>query len=522
MANESTECLLLGMPLEVVLNITDYLTTPDYGRLRATCKHLEMSLFKSFAKEFFTKRQFILTEFSLRALVDISRSRFAEFVQYLIITLERPLTPSFHSFHPDDLAEPANARKSNRFIEEVNSHLELIDTGYDLELMTEALPNLTNLVTIGMRDFNSHGRFRDDGDNKWHSYGVPTFLEQTSSPQDRPRNAGILMSDINRGSGESYVCHVFLTILRALANTAAHVQPLRFEVILRYCQVPDRVFHLPRHLEAKIAPVLERLEALYLDLETHRRQVMVAGKSRPESFAGYFLFGFLLKTSSLQHLRLNFKGYDSAEAAAFLAHLAKDPPMQSATAGSNNILPLPGGLPLPLKCPDFPNLKQLDIGMVNVSESILIDVFNRYKATLRSISLHRVNLAVPAERTREKINWWSRFCQRLSKLDFAFTTISFSDLGQVYRGGRVDKVYFSPDPMNPGNLNATKKSWRGMDTASALKDFGNEMSIRWLPGDDSEEGEYYCLYFASLPFSYHLSIQARVRMGLKVGDRDSI
>lgn len=64
---------LLELPLEVLLNITQFLDTPSYGRLRLACAAMERSTFDAFAREFFTIKQFMTTSFSLQALLDISK-----------------------------------------------------------------------------------------------------------------------------------------------------------------------------------------------------------------------------------------------------------------------------------------------------------------------------------------------------------------------------------------------------------------------------------------------------------------
>ena len=63
---------LLRLPPELMLHISTYLTTIELGSFRLTCKDVERNLFKSFALEFFTKRQFMITQFSLEALAGIA------------------------------------------------------------------------------------------------------------------------------------------------------------------------------------------------------------------------------------------------------------------------------------------------------------------------------------------------------------------------------------------------------------------------------------------------------------------
>jgi hypothetical protein len=83
---------LLGLPLEVLLNITVYLDTPSYGNLRRACTAMEKNTFESFAKEFFSTKQFMVTSFSLQALLDISQHPTLSKYVFAILELLKPCT----------------------------------------------------------------------------------------------------------------------------------------------------------------------------------------------------------------------------------------------------------------------------------------------------------------------------------------------------------------------------------------------------------------------------------------------
>ena len=72
MANTAS---LLRLPPELMLRISTNLTTHELACFRSTCKQVETNLFESFAREFFTKRQFMLEEVSLQALVGIANHK---------------------------------------------------------------------------------------------------------------------------------------------------------------------------------------------------------------------------------------------------------------------------------------------------------------------------------------------------------------------------------------------------------------------------------------------------------------
>src|SRR4051794_21640063 len=51
---------LCRLPIELLVHIiATYLSTKDLGSLRLTSRYLETALFDTFAKEFFTKKQFM-------------------------------------------------------------------------------------------------------------------------------------------------------------------------------------------------------------------------------------------------------------------------------------------------------------------------------------------------------------------------------------------------------------------------------------------------------------------------------
>jgi F-box associated protein len=76
------------LPLELLLRTTNHLSTTDICSFRLTCRAIEISLFNSFAREFFTKKQFMLTYSSLQVLVEISKSRMGDCLQHVIIGLD--------------------------------------------------------------------------------------------------------------------------------------------------------------------------------------------------------------------------------------------------------------------------------------------------------------------------------------------------------------------------------------------------------------------------------------------------
>jgi hypothetical protein len=128
---------LTGMPIELLVHlIATYLPTEDLGALRLTSKYFETALFDAFAKEFFTKKQFMLTTPSLTALVEISKhAALSKVVKHVIIGLEQ-YQPNFQG--------PINK-------EGVADQMWLLHTGRHCVMLADAFRNLSGLQTIGIR-----------------------------------------------------------------------------------------------------------------------------------------------------------------------------------------------------------------------------------------------------------------------------------------------------------------------------------------------------------------------------------
>ncbi|RYP47503.1 hypothetical protein DL768_006475 [Monosporascus sp. mg162] len=469
-SQSSPSSRLLSMPLEVLLHISSYLTTPEYGLLRLVCKHLEASFFNSFAKEFFSKRQFMFTEFSLQALVDISRSRLAPTLTYLIISVERPTTAMLTE-SDERVRNTGQYEEFNRFKEEFMSHQFMKSTGRDFELLAEALQNLSGIRTVGVRDYSSPGRSRDGAGALWSSYGATTLYQQTGL---RPRNTSFHDQSL-------YQCHVFQTVLRALGKSP-NVNAERFEVILRNETLPDQAFYIPQHLEPTLAPVLANLKALYLDLDDRLPPSRFARGYGVKCWYSVALMKFLSKLPALEHLRLNFQHYASVHASEFLQWLSRRPDGPKDRSG----LALPDQRALqvantPEEPPpvEFTRLNQIDLGFATVKPHILVELYKRYQSTLRSISLHKVTLE-PADRM-QRVNLWAQLFDKISKSGLDLSSISLRSLRQTYS-------YFGPWPVTfKGTPVNGEKNWAGSDLDCALREFRDTVVVNWPDKTDHSD-----------------------------------
>ncbi|KAI0860691.1 hypothetical protein F4860DRAFT_193763 [Xylaria cubensis] len=478
---------LLNVPLEVLLQITSYLTTPEYGYLRRTCKQLEALLFGAFSREFFSKRQFALIEFSIQALVDIAKSRLGPSLTHLIIHTEHPF--SSYAYLARLPASRERAVRDNRYRAECINHMEFITTGLDVEMLSDAVKHLPNLETVGIRDFHSRNRTRDN--TAWHSYGCPTFLGRTNDQL-------VLSGEGHRGP--EYTGHTFLTLLRAIGIAKVSGQSskvTRFEVLLHHSSLLDQVFKIPNRFQAEVSLAMSKLEAIFLDglCESALDFVVddIGDTAGPIKDSGYFLSRFLAKLPALQHLRLNFQKYGAPSTERFLLWLANArSDTAHATASPTDSHPLnqyledlPTHFPL---APNFPNLRNLDIGMAAVSERVLLALYKNYKSTLRGVSLHKVQLKCKHD---TQVNLWARLCNKMAAADLQLHKLELSHLTQISgdQDERHGRVSFN------GSKNAQVKTWRGSAFSQSVKDITDQMNSYWdekrpaVNSDDSMDDE---------------------------------
>ncbi|KAI2635113.1 hypothetical protein GGS21DRAFT_516949 [Xylaria nigripes] len=485
---------LLNIPLEVLLQITSYLTTPEYGYLRRTCKQIEASLFGTFTKEFFSKRQFALIEFSIRTLVDIAKSRLGPSLTHLIIHLEHldmssHYTPGGLPFHEGD---SSRFLRYNQYYHEFISQYEFIYTGLDLEMLTDAIKHLPNLKTVGIRDFNSKNRHRDD--TVWKSYGCPTFVEETKGKLLVPPN---LLLPVFARRGPAYTGYVFLTILRAIGNAAVsdsgpHITGI--EVLLHTSNFEDQFFKIPAHLDAGISLALSSLKTILLDglgfVEVFPFVALADGENGVNS-TDFFLSRFLVKIPALEHLRLNFKFSATRGPERFLGWLAgtgtetetetetetgkgsgreRDDGTGNASCSLASAIAA-RSLPVPYPpTPDFPNLHSLELGMLTVREGALIALVNKYKSTLRTLSFHKATIEFP---TNAKINVWARLCNSIAEVDPALEKLQLSYMKILGRG-------YSGEVTIRGSKDKNVIVWRGAAFRRAVRDITSAMEVAWL------------------------------------------
>lgn len=393
----TASCPISRLPLEVLLRIAWHLPTPGLCNLRLTSRPIEQALSTSFIKEFFTIKQFMIHEISLKALIDISKSRMGPHLRSVHISLE--LVPSPRP--------PVDTRQKHRQSIRFHETCQLWDTGAHRDMLAEAFRNLPNLESVVIRDFNSTRRSRDGWGYEWTAYGNKTLSRDIGihlSPSPR------LTSFWNITSPIEHVSKVFAAVITALGQAGA--RPKGIEVMSRNKnELEDSSFSFPSYLESTYLPVLQNLERLHLAMDFMRGPY--SGSVFPGDFVPLedltMLQKFLLKTTNLKDLRINVMGRDCEPLVVLLRWLAQQPP----APGQPSLVPLP----------TFP-LEEFSLGMLDVSWCRLVDLAKRFAPTLKSLVLWKITLVSDVDDrherdlrdTQDKINLWSEMLQHLIKV----------------------------------------------------------------------------------------------------------
>ncbi|OAG11647.1 uncharacterized protein CC84DRAFT_1159122 [Paraphaeosphaeria sporulosa] len=403
---------LTGLPLELLVHlIATYLPTKDFGALRLSNKYLERVLFDTFAKEFFTKKQFMLSTASLQTLVSISRhGAFNKTLRYVIIGLE-----SFDTTDLSSLFSTMSPAQYNAFQKGSADQFALSSSGRDRALLTEAFRNLQNLDTVGIRDYEASGRVRDD--DRWRSYGAPSISQEIGF-------------NLHTGSA-TFASQAFLLLMQALVDADHPVSAI--ETILRtrnaghIAGLKDSAFFLGSP-NPKMDVVLGGLRQLLLTLNPSDG---LRDSRLDAELHSTCLELFLLRCSFLEHLRMNFYKPLQYSPSWVLERLCKTPDL-------------------------LPVIRRLDLGMLTIMPDVLIKVISKFAATLRHVSLWKVELqwddATQWKDFDDRYDPWPRVLKDLA-MTMSLTNISLGCLSQrdrtdyigyfevKFSGGKIAQAY---------------------------------------------------------------------------------
>ncbi|KAM5344801.1 hypothetical protein ACJ41O_010663 [Fusarium nematophilum] len=472
-STSASSCPIQKIPLEVLLRITYFLTTPELGSLRLTCRPIEQALYTTFTNEFFTRKQFMVSEDSLQALIDISKSRLSPHLRFVHIGLDR-FSHAQGGQH--------NMNKT-RLLERHAGQFTIFATGHHRDMLAEAFRGLENLEDVIIRDFNSQKRTRDGFYRQWTSYGSTTAYLETGTRAGQGQG-GPWTSDTHVHYGGV----VFSAVLYALG--LAEARPKGIVYMSRHGNhLRDFAFNIPPYLERLVVPVLEGLEKLHIDIDLigENSGSFYSPPSPFPSAADLHLRRFLIRPKNLKHLRINGTHSSAAGPGILLSWLSQpgDPVIPSSSspprqgAASN----IPPWVPPPI----FPHLEELNFGIMNVEAPHILGACRKFAPSLKRLELWKVTLLrhLPSDRAAgplPKISFWTKFLEQLRDipgLDLRHIKVGFPQQQWIDRPSRSWVNFGGPTVMQ----------YTGPDWKHFVGEMVPKVKVNFPPDEESRSGE---------------------------------
>ncbi|CAK7271886.1 hypothetical protein SEPCBS119000_004836 [Sporothrix epigloea] len=423
---------LSRLPVELLLRITHYLTTPELCAVRSCSRTLECALRHFFLLEFFRRKQFMFTEFSLQALLAIARHP-------LLSQSLRHVSFGVEDYSLANLSSPVTEEQAVNLMMATAQQKTLLANGRALRLLAEAFSLLPNLETVQLRDFPSRTRFRDGPFEAWRSYGLCTARAQLGV------ESRMLLG---KTDDPDFSSRAFVLLMAALAQSNA--RPANIEVLMhaKVTGLKNFAFDLapvPRPgllgvspengADVDILPILAGLRRLHLKLQfifhPHGRGPLatddppLTARSQQAAVECLPLHAWLAHCPNIRWLRLNLHKEVRHYNNVFLKRLGS---------------PLPAFYPLPEKSrasrnitmPFATHLRRLDLGHACCRRDVLLDLLSRFPA-LEQLSLFRFSLMYDNSTAETAQDVWHNFLNALAKgpLGTQLTHLNLNRLGTL-------------------------------------------------------------------------------------------
>lgn len=428
---------LMALPCELLDAVASFLPTRDFNNLRLSCRHVSHTLFPYWAASFFKTKQFMMTDFSLSTLLDISRHpALSPRLTHLVIGLDdlrrvRDIPVPMHTFS----TQMTDCRNLEEYNYALGSQESLFATGEAARLLSAALVNLPNLECIDIRDYSSPTRYRDC--SSWNSYGW--HEHRTWAPRHHHGDVPALYTHCS-----NFTSRVFKVVIAALGQfPTSRTCPVRRLDLITGARVGchDDAFALVRAPDTALRTVLEGLTTLHLNLSMPPRRYTLSNSHHHYDFSATHLQRFLTLTPNVSWLRLNHRAPPYGErkskkaVRAFFSWLASPRRVrgQSAARIANPIAPI--RLPL----------TRLDLGHWELPAKTWTRLVERYSG-LEHLCLFSTAAYQRSPRTTasKPEPWWAQFIRALPAA--ALKRIELRDL---YEGDTVEdleRVVFPNEP----------------------------------------------------------------------------
>ncbi|KAI6093251.1 hypothetical protein F4821DRAFT_222516 [Hypoxylon rubiginosum] len=404
------------IPLEILIHITTYVglknptrlytdTTTDFGALRLSCKHVEASLFRTFAQRYFDDVSFNRAESSLRKFVDISKSRLSPYLRH--VTIHTEVIPALEVLPQNldsDTSDPetdivADARYHRR---RANQKV-FLNTSQDQLMLIDAFRNLSNLEEVIVLGPPPHifgyiygACFRDEFGI--HNVGLQKVIEQIS-------NASCVQN-----------------VLFSLGRSGTRLKRLYVDMGYHMC---DDALNIPSFMEEAVLPVLNHIEAFDLVLPSSGDSVVIHSKEQKlHEIETYYTRKFLLQVSQVKKLCLT-----RARGAGFYNWLS-GPTSEKHYNG-------PRGLEPPVS-PAFTNLCELELNdCYGIKTDDFLKIIQKFSSTMRKLCLYRIGFMM------FNLDEWPGFLAQLAQASRHIEEISLREISVCENGYRPGKIMFN-------------------------------------------------------------------------------
>ncbi|KAI1084683.1 hypothetical protein F5B20DRAFT_522810 [Whalleya microplaca] len=502
---------LLRLPCELLLHISSYLSWPELFPLRLTCCQINAYLLPSFLSECFCDRRFMVTEYSLRCLINISKHPpLSECLSKLTIGLDRlnssEAIPRFRDYWDPDTR---TARPHPIVKEGINAHnLEaltveqncLTSSGQLQVLLCEALSNLRNLDQIILRDtLATREPMRPKSSNLVVSYGTAQVLRETG--------IDFTCHELHLHENDQFADLVFSNLLLALGRSGTRVRAITVDIQKKDVGLSSSAFALPDFLLGKLQPTLRSLQSL--DLSVSFIQVTLGSYSNGSKgflrWQRHHLFALLEQTPNLVCLRVRSKerGFMADGIIGWLAYFIdpsehlriqqkteRRPPsldQLTETISSDEISLYP---PLPTLSHKFRVLREIELGNMVAPASTLSKILLSFAGSLRQLYLSSVAISISStddELDNDSVSpdaWSSLFRDMhsfLELVDFSASALEHRT-DKCTRETKGHQVAFlkSDVGVQSGPESGMRTTWSCSGNVSDMKEFLIEVSAKTI------------------------------------------
>lgn len=270
---------LSDLPEELICNIADRLISDDLFALRSCSRDLNDKTLHNLRSEYFSSKCVHFTTDSLKSLVAISKSNFAENIKEISVSTGWFAEVAFTC--PGRAAEHyrPTLRQSEAYKFLISDQKRLKQSGDDRALLAEALKGLSGLKIVSLVDSPSLLRVYTDYRGQ-HKVRRQTGTDPIDgrSPDDRLRSNGY----------RKHVNHVWNTIMCALADAHEHVslESLKPMTITTLNSIGVRALKLGPKTLARLRRVLRNASHVSVQLKTTSTQEEY--RDAIEKYAGLF------------------------------------------------------------------------------------------------------------------------------------------------------------------------------------------------------------------------------------------